>query len=157
MMQCTATANKESLFAQVHHPDLVAQAAGHIDRDNYVFNRGLDPDDIGEFRDMTNLLWAWLQSQVDQLREVCQVQVQPALFDVGCIRAMWLAEHVVIVHAILVLSHCNGVCRTFWMSCIVCLAEVLMSKTLDLKAAQWLCSSTCQPERTIGIWADCSC
>ena len=69
-MQCANTALlKIPWHAQVHHPDLVAQAAGHIDRDNYVFDRGLDPDDIEEFRQLSRLLWSWLQSNVDQLHK----------------------------------------------------------------------------------------
>ena len=54
----------------VHHPDLVAQAAGYLDREDYAPNLGLDPDEIDEFKDMSNLLWAWLPSQVEQLRQV---------------------------------------------------------------------------------------
>ena len=60
--------------AQVHHPDLVAQAAGFLDRDNYVNELGIDPDHNEKFRAMADTLWSWLPSQVEQLREVHHVQ-----------------------------------------------------------------------------------
>ena len=62
------------MSAQVHHPDLIAHAAGYIDRDNYVNPLGLDPDHTERFTEMSNSLFAWLPSQVEQLREVCSVQ-----------------------------------------------------------------------------------
>ena len=55
---------------QVHHPDLVAQAAGHLSRDEYTGYMGIDPEDCEEFRAMSNLLWSWLQSQIEQLHQV---------------------------------------------------------------------------------------
>ena len=55
---------------QVHHPDLIAQAGGHLDRENYVNNLGLDPEYKEEFQGMVNLLWPWLHNQVEQLRQV---------------------------------------------------------------------------------------
>jgi len=55
---------------QVHHPDLVAQAAGHLSRDEYSGHLGIDPEDREEFREMSNLLWSWLQSQIAQLHQV---------------------------------------------------------------------------------------
>ena len=58
------------MTTQVHHPDLIAQAAGYIDRDNYVNPLGLDPDDTTRFREMSDSLFSWLPSQVEQLREV---------------------------------------------------------------------------------------
>ena len=55
---------------QVHHPDLVAQAAGHLSRDEYSGYLGIDPEDREEFQEMSNLLWSWLQSQIEQLHLV---------------------------------------------------------------------------------------
>lgn len=57
---------------QVHPPDLVAQAAGHLERDNYVSDLGLNPEYKEEFKEMVSLLWTTLQSQVEQIRQVCQ-------------------------------------------------------------------------------------
>lgn len=31
---------------QVHHPDLVAQAAGHMNRDDWSGHLGIDPEDV---------------------------------------------------------------------------------------------------------------
>jgi hypothetical protein len=57
------------LNVQVHHLDLVAQAAGHLSRDEYSGHLGIDPEDREEFQEMSNLLWSWLQSQIDQLHQ----------------------------------------------------------------------------------------
>lgn len=40
--------------AQVHHPDLVPQAAGVLDRDNHVYEPGIDPDHNEKFRAMAS-------------------------------------------------------------------------------------------------------
>ena len=56
----------------MHHPDLVAQAAGHLDRDNYVSDLGLSPEHMEEFKEMVSLLWTTLKSQVEQTKQVGQ-------------------------------------------------------------------------------------
>lgn len=57
----------------MHPPDLVAQAAGHLDRDNCVSNLGLNPEHMEEFKDMVSLLWTTLKSQVEQIKQVGQI------------------------------------------------------------------------------------
>ncbi|KAL0018353.1 hypothetical protein WJX79_006177, partial [Trebouxia sp. C0005] len=57
-------------YEKVHHPDLVAQAAGHLDRDNYVSELGLNPEHMEEFRDMVALLWTTLKSQMEQIKQL---------------------------------------------------------------------------------------
>ena len=57
---------------QVHHPDLVAQAAGHLSQDESSGHLGIDAEDREKFQKMSNLLWSWVQSQIDQLHQVSQ-------------------------------------------------------------------------------------
>ncbi len=57
---------------QVYPPDFVAQAAGHLDWDNYVSNLGLNPKYKEAFKEMVSLLWTTLKSQVEQIKQVGQ-------------------------------------------------------------------------------------
>ncbi len=52
---------------QVHHPDLVAQAAGHLSQDEYSGHLGIVPQDREVFQQLSNL---WLQSYIDLLHQV---------------------------------------------------------------------------------------
>ena len=55
---------------QLPSPDLIAQAAGYLNRANYFSRLGLNPEDLPEFREMALMLWPQLEAEYEQLKEV---------------------------------------------------------------------------------------
>jgi len=76
----------------VHPLDLVAQAAGHLDRDNYVSDLGLNPEYMEEFKEMFSLLWTTLKSQVEQIKQVGQSTSRRHICNC-CSNENWTAKH----------------------------------------------------------------
>ena len=76
----------------MHPPDLVAQAAGHLDRDNYVSDLGLNPEYMEEFKEMVNLLWTTLKSQIEQIKQVGQTISRRYICNC-CSNENWIAKH----------------------------------------------------------------
>ena len=55
---------------QLPEPDLIAQAAGYLNRGYYASQLGLNPEEWPEFREMALMLWPDLDSQLEQFEEV---------------------------------------------------------------------------------------
>ncbi len=55
---------------QLPEPDLIAQAAGHLNRAHYTSQLGLNPEDWPEFREMALMLWPDLDDALQQLEMV---------------------------------------------------------------------------------------
>ena len=51
-------------------PNVIAQAAGHLDRDSFFSRLGLTPEEMPEFREMALMLWSQLEDEIQQLKEV---------------------------------------------------------------------------------------
>ena len=55
---------------QLPEPDLIVQAAGHLNRAHYTSQLGLNPAEWPEFREMAQMLWPDLDNALKQLEEV---------------------------------------------------------------------------------------
>jgi hypothetical protein len=53
-----------TLMLQLPEPDLIAQAAGHLNRAHYASQLGLNPEEWPEFREMALMLWPMLLSSL---------------------------------------------------------------------------------------------
>lgn len=54
-------------YCVLPEPDLIAQAAGHLNRAHYTSQLGLNPEDWPEFREMALMLWPDLDNALEQL------------------------------------------------------------------------------------------
>ena len=66
---------------QLPEPDLIAQAAGHLNRAHYTSQLGLNPEDWPDFREVALILWPDLDNALEQLE---MESIGPDLFTVFC-------------------------------------------------------------------------